>query len=301
MATSQLRHDPAAVAGMAVLALFVLMAAFADVISALYGHGRDDVFPDRLDEFGFPLGVAGGISADHWFGVEPGVGRDVFIQLLYGTRTSLGVAVAGATVATVVGVLIGLAAGYVGGWVDTVVTWVTDLFLAFPFVIFALAVVPIVNTMITGSPLLSPGVFARTGTLVGVLVLFGWMNTARLIRGQTRVLREQPFVESARALGARPRHVMARHLLPNLSGTVLVGFSMALPAYIQAEAALSFLGIGVVEPVPDWGRMIFTSIPYLRSDWTFTFFPGVTLFILVLATNLVGDAVRDALDPRTAR
>jgi peptide/nickel transport system permease protein len=296
-----LRRDRTAIASAAVLALFVLVAVLADVIAALYGHGRDDVFPDLLDDFGFPLGFAGGISADHWFGIEPGVGRDVFVQLVYGTRTSLGIAGVGAALATLVGVVIGLVAGYAGGWVDAVIGWLTDVFLAFPFVIFALAAVPVVNSAVTGSPQLSPGPAVRIGTLLVVLVALGWMSVARIVRGQVLSLRTRPYVESARALGAGPWHIMARHLLPNLSGPVLVGFSMALPAYVQAEAALSFLNIGVAEPVPDWGRMIFTSVAYLRSDWTFPFFPGTAMLLLVLAVNLLGDAVRDASDVRTGR
>jgi peptide/nickel transport system permease protein len=295
------RRDPTAIASAVVLVVFVLVAVLADVISALYGHGRDDVFPHLLDDFGFPLGVAGGISADHWFGVEPGVGRDVFIQLVYGARTSLGIAAAGAVLATAAGVVIGLVAGYVGGWVDGIVSWVVDVFLAFPFIVFALAAVPVVNSLFTGSPLLSPGPLVRIGTLVVVLVAFGWMSVARIVRGQVLSLRERPYVESARALGAGPWRVMIRHVLPNLSGPVLVGFSMALPVYIQAEAALSFLNIGVAEPVPDWGRMIFTSLPYLRSDWTYPFFPGMALLLLVLSANLLGDVVRDAFDPRSGR
>lgn len=291
-----MRRDPTVVASVAVLAFFVLVAILADVLAGWYGVGPDDAFPQLLDPYGYPLGLNGGISADHWFGLEPGVGRDVLVQLVYGTRTSLGIAVVGALFATVVGVLVGLVAGYFGGWVDAVVGWVVDVFLAFPFVIFALAAVPVINTMVTGSPQLSPGVWVRIGTLLVVLVGFGWMSVARIVRGQVLSLRTRPFVEAAHALGAGPWHVMVRHLLPQLWGPVLVGFTTALPTYIQAEAALSFLTIGVVEPVPDWGRMIYGSIDYLRTDWTYPFFPGVALVLLVLATNLLGDAVRDRLE-----
>jgi peptide/nickel transport system permease protein len=298
---ARLRRDRVAIASAAVLGVFALVAIFADLIAAVYGHDKDAVFPQLLDDFGFPLGRGGGISAEHWFGVEPGVGRDVFIQLVYGARTSLGIAVLGAGLATALGVVIGIVAGYLGGRVDTVMNWFIDLFLAFPFIIFALAAVPIANTMITGSPQLSPGVLPRIVTLVVVLVAFGWMGTARLVRGQVLSLRERQYVDAARVSGAGLRHIMFRELLPNLWGPILVTFSMAVPAYIQAEAALSFLNIGVTEPVPDWGRMIFYSIPYARSDWTFTFFPGAALFLVVLAANLLGDSLRDALDPRASR
>ena len=301
LALSRLRHDQVAIVSATVLALIAMVAACADVIAAMYGHSKDAVFPQLLDDFGFPLGFNGGISGEHWLGVEPGVGRDVFLQLVYGARTSLGIAVLSATLATALGVVIGLAAGYLGGLVDSAVSWLIDLFLAFPFIIFALAAVPIVNTMITGSPQLSPGAPGRIATLVAVLVLFGWMGTARLVRGQVLSLRERAYVDAARVAGAGPWRIMTRELLPNLRGPILVTFSMTVPAYIQAEAALSFLNIGVTEPVPDWGRMIFYSIPYARSDWTYTFFPGAALFVVVLAANLLGDSLRDALDPKAAR
>jgi peptide/nickel transport system permease protein len=198
-------------------------------------------------------------------------------------------------------VIIGTAAGYVGGRVDAAITWLTDLMLAFPFVIFALAAIPIINTVITGSVQQMPGIWARIGTLVGVLVLFGWMSTARLVRGQVLSLREREFVEAARAAGAGTGHMVFRQLLPNLWGPILVTFSLSLPQYVTAEAALSFLNIGVTEPVPDWGRMIFDSATYLQSNPAYTFFPGMAIFVLVLSFNLFGDSLRDALDPKASR
>ncbi len=281
--------------------MFACVAVFADLISALYGIDKDDTFTHLLDDYGFPLGVSGGMSAEHWFGIEPGVGRDVFIQLVYGTRTSLGIAGVSALLAVVLGTVVGMVAGYLGGWIDAFLTWLIDLFLAFPFVILALAAVPIINVTITGSAQLSPDPSVRIVALVIVLVAFGWMGTARLVRGQVLSLREREFVDAARVAGAGVGSILFRELLPNLWSPILVTLSMSLPAFIQAEAALSFLNIGVTEPVPDWGRMIFYSVPYARSDPAFTFFPGATLFALVLASNLVGDAVRDALDPRIAR
>ncbi len=281
--------------------MFACVAIYADLISALYGVGKDDAFPELLDDYGFPYGALGGVSAEHWFGIEPGVGRDVFIQLVYGARTSLGIAGVSALLAVVIGTVVGMVAGHLGGWVDSFLTWLIDLFLAFPFVILALAVVPIINGTITGNAQLSPDPSVRIVSVVIVLVAFGWMGTARLVRGQVLSLREREFVDAARVAGAGVGSILFRELLPNLWSPILVTLSMSLPAFIQVEAALSFLSIGVTEPVPDWGRMIFYSIPYARSDWAFTFFAGSALFALVLAANLVGDAVRDALDPRIAR
>jgi peptide/nickel transport system permease protein len=296
----RLRRDPLARLSASVLGLFVLVALGADGVAAGYGHPRDAVYPELLDAYGFPLGGSGGISRDHWLGIEPGVGRDVFIQLVYGARTSLGVAVVSAVLATALGVVLGGVGGYLGGWVDLVLAWCTDLFLAFPFVILALAAVPVANAMISGSAQLSPQPSARIAVLIGVLVAFGWMGTARLVRGQVLTLRERGYVDAARVAGAGVRHLLFRELLPNLWSPVLVTFSLTVPAYIQAEAALSFLNIGVVEPVPDWGRMLFLSIPYAGTDPTYPLFPGLALVLVVLATNLLGDCVRDALDARAA-
>lgn len=304
----RLRKDRVAVVSAVVLGFFVASALLADVIVWVYGlvTGQPgiqagDRFPELLDGIGYPLGYLGGITGSHWLGLEPGLGRDVLIQLVYGARTSLGIAVVASVLSTFLGVVVGILAGYIGGGFDRFVSWVTDLMLAFPFILFALAAIPIVNTVVTGSVMLSPGVGVRIVTLVGVLVLFGWMSTARLVRGQVLSLREREFVEAARAAGAGTRHMVFQQLLPNLWGPILITFSLALPQYVTAEAALSFLNIGVTEPVPDWGRMIFDSAQYVQSDPAYTIFPGLAIFVLVLAFNLFGDSLRDALDPKATR
>ena len=291
-----------------VLGFFAASALLADVIVWAYGivTGQPgiqagDRFPELLDGIGYPLGYLGGITGDHWLGLEPGLGRDVLIQLVYGARTSLGIAVVASVLSTGLGVVIGIVAGYVGGKLDAVVSWVTDVMLAFPFVIFSLAAIPIVNTLMTGSVQLSPGVSVRIVTLVGVFVIFGWMQTARLVRGEVLSLREREFVEAALAAGAKTPHMVIHQLLPNLWAPILITFSLRLPMFVTAEAALSFLNIGVTEPVPDWGRMIFDSAQYLQADPAYTAFPGIAIFVLVLAFNLFGDSLRDALDPKAAR
>ena len=301
LAWARLRKDKVALCSAVVLALFALVAIFADVIEWAYGFDKKTTFPDKLDSLGYPYGYLGGISGEHWFGVEPGLGRDVFLQLIFGTRTSLGIAITAATLSTTTGVVVGVLAGYLGGWVDSALSWVMDVMLAFPFIIFALAAIPIVNTLITGSVQRTPSVGVRIATLVGVLVAFGWMSTARLVRGQVLSLREREFVDAARASGASIRHMVFRQLLPNLWAPVLVTFSLAVPQYVTAEAALSFLNIGVTEPVPDWGRMIFDSSRYAMFDPAYTFFPGFAIFLLVLSFNLFGDSLRDALDPKSSR
>jgi peptide/nickel transport system permease protein len=300
-AWKMLKHDRVAIASAGTLTVLFVAAIFADVIAAWYGHDKDTAYPYLLDDYGYPLGRTGGISSEHWLGIEPGIGRDVFLQLLYGARTSFGIAIVAAILITVIGVLFGIVAGYFGGWVDAVIRGFIDLMLTMPFVLFAIAAVPIVNVAVTGTPQLSPGPAFRVAMVVVVLAVFGWMSLARIVRGQVFSLRERDFVHAARLSSAGAWYVIFRELLPNLWSPIVVSFSMLIPVLIQTEAVLSFLNIGVVEPVPSWGRMIFYSIPYARSVWTIALFPALALFVTVLAANLLGDSVRDALDPRVTR
>lgn len=301
LAWARLRGDRVAVMSFVTLVVFTLVAIFADLIVSAYGINRDQLFQDKLDSIGYPLGYLGGVSGEHWFGLEPLLGRDIFVQLVFGTRTSLGIALSAALCSTTIGVVLGLVAGFVGGWVDAVISWVTDLLLAFPFIIFSLAAIPIINTLVTGSVQKQSSAESRIYVVIGVLVMFGWMSTCRLVRGQVLSLREREFVDAARAAGAGTTHIIFRQLLPNLWAPILVTFSLAVPQYVTTEAALSFLQIGVTEPVPDWGRMIFRSTDFVSGDPAYALFPGIALFLLVLAFNLFGDSLRDALDPRSAR
>ncbi|MCP3784330.1 ABC transporter permease [Micromonospora sp. A3M-1-15] len=300
LAWARLRRDRTAMVSGVVLVLFVVLALAAPLISKLYGVGPNEQFQQLLDGNGMPLGYVGGITGDHWFGLEPRLGRDIFIRMIYGMRTSLFIAFAAALVTTAIGVAAGILAGFLGGIVDTVISWITDVALALPFLIFALAVVPTVGLRFYGPREEVPPAF-QVAVLIGIFAAFGWTSTARLVRGQVISLREREFVEAARASGAGLGHMLFRQLLPNLWAPILVAFSLAVPSYITGEAALSFLGIGILEPTADFGRMIFQSIPYLQTDPAYVFFPGVTIFILVLAFNLLGDALRDALDPKSSR
>ncbi|MBV1854885.1 ABC transporter permease [Catellatospora tritici] len=300
LAWARLKQDKVAVAGAVAIVLMLLIALAAPLIEWAYGISPNAQFQDRLDRFGMPLGYAGGVDGDHWFGLEPGLGRDIFIRMVYGIRTSLLIATAAATLTSVIGVLVGLAAGYLGRWADAVLGWVMDFALAMPFMVFALAVVPTVALRFYGPRDDIPPLF-RGVVLVGIFAVFGWTGTARLVRGQVMSLREREFVEAARAAGAGLGHMLFKQLLPNLWAPILISFSLALPNYVTAEAALSFLDVGMVEPIPDFGRMIDRSIDYLQTDPAYVFFPGITIFVMVLAFNLFGDALRDALDPRSSR
>ncbi|MEV0000810.1 ABC transporter permease [Micromonospora sp. NPDC050980] len=300
LALARLRRDRTAVLSGALLIVFVLVALAVPLIEALYGVGPKEQFQSRLDGYGMPLGYAGGVTGEHWFGLEPGLGRDIFIRMVHGLRTSLFIAFAAAVLTAVIGVTLGTLAGYLGGWLDSVLNWITDLTLAMPFLIIALALMPTVALRFYGQREAVPAYF-QIGVLIAIFALFGWTSTARLVRGQIIALREREFVEAARASGAGLGHMLFRQLLPNVWAPILVAFSLAVPQYITSEAALSFIGVGLTDETPSFGRMIYRSLDYLQTDPAYVFFPGITIFALVFAFNLFGDALRDALDPKSSR
>lgn len=300
LAWARLRRDRVALVSGGTLVLLFVLALAAPLVQWLYGVGPGERFQAGLDGTGMPLGYAGGVSGEHWFGLEPRSGGDIFIRMVYGLRTSLLIAFAAAIITSAIGIVAGTVSGYLGGWVDTVITWFTDFVLAMPFLVIALALTPTLTLRFYGQREAIPVSFQIT-VLIVIFAAFGWTSTARLVRGQVIALREREFVEAARASGAGLGHMLFRQLLPNLWAPILVSFSLAVPAYITGEAALSFLGIGILDPTPDLGRMIARSLDYLQTDPAYVFFPGVTIFALVFAFNLFGDALRDALDPKSSR
>ncbi|SCE89283.1 peptide/nickel transport system permease protein [Micromonospora purpureochromogenes] len=301
LALARLRRDRTARVSAALLVFFVVVALVAPLLSMVYGVGPGEDFKDKLDQCcGMPLGYLGGISGEHWFGLEPGTGRDIFIRMVYGLRTSLLIAFSAAVLSTALGMTLGVVAGYLGGWIDAVITWITDLVLAMPFLIIALALMPTLVLRFYGERDAVPEAFG-VAMLIAIFVVFGWTSTARLVRGQVIALREREFVEAARASGAGLGHMLFRQLLPNIWAPILVAFSLAVPQFITSEAALAFIGVGLTDETPSFGRMIYRSLDYLQTDPAYVFFPGVTIFALVLAFNLFGDALRDALDPKSSR
>lgn len=306
LAWSRLRRNRTAMVSGIIVVCYIVVAIAAPLVERIYGVGPGDFNSQLLTRDGLPLGYAGGItfSSDnpsgtwHILGVQPGTGRDLFILLVYGARTSLGIAFSVVLIATTVGTVLGLVAGYVGGKIDAGISWFIDFMLAFPFLLFAIAVTPVIHSLIADERgFVSPT--QRILTVVVVLALFTWMTSARLVRGQVFSLREREYVDAARAAGAGVSHIMFRQVLPNLWAPILVVVSLAVPAVIVAEAALSFLNIGVVEPTPDWGRMVAHSVPWLQAVPTYTLISGAPLVILVLSFNLFGDGLRDALDPKS--
>lgn len=300
LAWRRLRRDKVAIVSAVVLAFYVVAAVFAPLILRALHVVVNQQNSDLLDETGIPVGTLGGISGKHFFGIEPQLGRDLLGQVLIGMRTSLSIAVAVTVVTTIIGVIAGVAAGFSGGWVDTAISRAMDLFLAFPTLLFLIAIIPVLQQKFAPNPT-QPQTTVRIVLLLVLLVVFGWAGLSRLMRGQTVVLRDREFVEAARAMGAGPLHIIFKQLLPNLWAPILISVSLSVPALVTTEAALSFLGVGILEPTPDLGRTLQDSIAYLPNDPAYFAFPGLAIVVLVLAFNLLGDSVRDALDPKSFR
>lgn len=302
LAWRKLRQDRTAKISSAIIAFFIILAIIAPVFTWIMNTTPDEFHPETLDpEFATnPIGRFGGISGTHWFGVEPRTGRDVFLRFVYGARTSLTIALTATLVATLIGVIIGLVSGFFGGKTDLVLSRTMEITLAFPSILFALAVTPVLENILESWGL-PAGNSTRIPVMIFVLAMFGWPYIARIVRGQVISLREREFVEAARALGASKYHLVFNQILPNLWAPILVTVALNIPTMITAEAALTFLGAGVIDPASDWGAMLLASVPFYSINPTYTFIPGFALFLLVLAFSLLGDSIRDALDPRGSR
>jgi peptide/nickel transport system permease protein len=289
------RQDKFALAGLAFIALIVLVAIAAPAFAALTGHGPNELFQRQTtDIFGIPEGP----NAEFWFGADNS-GRDVFVRTIYGARVSLIVGVVATGFAVLVGIVLGVIAGYFGGWVDTLISRTCDIILSVPLLLFAIGIVAACSTSKEGclNGTLKPGL-----TLVIVIIsLFTWPYVARLVRGNTLSLREREFVEASRSLGASNARIMFREVLPNLISPIIVYASLLIPASILFEAYLSFLGLGVPDNTPSWGNMVSESLENFDVVWWLWLFPGLFLLFTVLAFNLLGDGLRDALDPRADR
>ncbi|MGQ4433646.1 MULTISPECIES: ABC transporter permease [unclassified Streptomyces] len=300
------KRDRTGVISAYVVAFFFLVGLLAPLISKLYGKDPYTVYaderPDLFDSAGVPLQPNGGISSQFWFGLEPGNGYDVFTKLLYGIRTSLMISVC-VTIATVLtGILLGVAAGYLGGRSDYFISRVIDFLLAFPAQLFFIASMPVVVSLFV-SPTDETPTYVRVVALIAVQWFLGWMSLARILRGTSLALREREFIEAARVSGASPWRIISKEILPNVVTPILVQSTYMLPGFVTAEAGLSYLGVGIVEPTPDWGQMFSKASTELvmQNDITYMFFPGISMIIFIVAFNLLGDSVRDAFDPKTAR
>lgn len=268
----RLRKEPTAFVGLLLVLLFFGLAVFAPLISPFA--------PNAQDIIGAKLAPP---SAKHWFGADI-LGRDMLSRMLYGARISVFVGLAVVAAAGSFGTLVGLFAGYRRGWIDELVMRVTDIFLAFPPLILAMAIAGALGPSLTNA-------------LIAVVVVL-WPVYARLVRGQVLVLREREFIQAAQIVGVHNRRLLLRHLLPNVLAPLLVQATFDMGATILIVAGLSFIGFGAQPPTPEWGVMISDGRNYITTQWWLTGVPAAGILLLVAAFNLVGDGLRDILDPR---
>jgi ABC-type dipeptide/oligopeptide/nickel transport system permease subunit len=289
----RLRKDRVAVVSLAFIVLLVIVAIAAPLIVKILGLPGPYVQNLNLtDEFGSPLGP----SLAHPFGVDQ-LGEDVMSRVIYGTRVSLEVGIIGTAIATAIGVAFGIVAGYYRGWVDTLLSRMVDVVLSIPILLLGLGIgaACAVRGCIGGT------VSSGTGVIIFLIAFVNWSYIYRIVRGLVLSLREREFVDAARALGASDARIMFREILPNLVAPVIVYATLLIPLNILLEASLSFLGVGVRPPTASWGQMIAAATPIFNTAWWYMVFPGLALLFTVLAFNLLGDGLRDALNPRTAR
>ena len=290
----RLRRDKVALGALGFIVALIVCAALAGPITKLLGAPAPNVqSTDSLDDFGLPQGP----SSEHLFGVDQ-LGRDVFSRVLYGAQVSLKVAFIGTGLSVLIGVTMGLIAGYYRGWVDTAIARGIDVLLAFPVLLLGLGLATACSDRdgcLGGT--LQPGL----GIVIFIIILANWPYVARIIRGQVLSLREKEFVEASKSLGASNRRIIFREILPNLVAPIIVYTTLFIPANILLEAALSFLGVGVQPPDPSWGKMLSDATEIFDTAWWYMMAPGLALLFTVLAFNLLGDGLQDALNPKGSR
>jgi peptide/nickel transport system permease protein len=292
----RLKRDKVALAGGVFVVGLILVAIFAPLIVAVFGHPPLEFHYEKVNpDLQVPLGTFGGISPDFLFGAEPVNGRDLFSRVVYGSRISLLIAFLATLLSVVLGTTMGIVAGYFGGWVDTLISRTMDVFLAFPLLLFAIALAGVVPDRAFGLQ----GDTLRIALMVFIIGFFNWPYIGRIIRGQALSLREREFIDAARSLGARSPRILCTEMLPNLAAPILIYSTLLIPTNILFEAALSFLGVGVRPPTPTWGGMLSDATHWFQIAPNFMLFPGLAIFVTVLAFNLFGDGLGDALDPRS--
>jgi peptide/nickel transport system permease protein len=269
-----LRANPLLAIGGTLVLIIVLVAVLAPVLAP---------FPGDAGNASHPFSVLHGPSSAHWFGTDQ-VGRDILSRVIYGTRVSPVIAIIVLAIACAIGVPLGVAAGFFGGWVDELIMRVTDIFLAFPPLLLALALAAVLPASLT--------------SLTIAIAAVWWPWYVRLLRGQAASVAGRPYVESCRALGISRRRIIFRHILPNAVTPLIVQVSLDVGGVILTASALSFLGLGAQDPTPDWGLMVAEGQSYFTPDWWLVTFPGLAILITAFAFNLLGDGLRDVLDPK---
>ncbi len=287
-------QDRLAVAGAIIIVLLVALAISAPLFKLILHRGHNDLFGDT--ELTKDLGLPKGPNGNFWFGADQ-VGRDLFLRTIYGARTSLVVAFIATGIASLTGIILGLVAGFRGGVADTIISRLVDIVLSMPILLFAIGIASVCSISANGClhGLLQPGF----SLVIALIAVFTWPNIARIVRGQVLSLREREFIEAARSLGAKAPWIMFRELLPNLVAPIVVYTTLIIPSNILFEAYLSFLGIGVPQSTPSWGRMLSDASngQFFTYAWWMMLFPGMFLLLTTLSFNLVGDGLRDALGP----
>lgn len=310
LALARFRADRLSMIALGISIFFVLCAISAPILVAAGVLDPTGFNQDLLsDTDGVkPIGALGGVSWSHPLGVEPSTGRDLLSRLMLAMTWSLGIALTGTIITVVIGVILGIVSGFSGGFVDSTVGRFIDLTLSFPQTMMLLALSAPAVYMIQNSLSDVPGLGFLTDRdlasglyVIIILAAFGWPPVARVLRGQVLSMREREFVEAARLIGASRLRLYFREVLPNVWAPILVYFTLLVPAYISAEAAFSFLGVGIKPPTPTLGNILADSVSYTTADPMFFFLPGIVLVLTVVFFNLVGDGARDALDPKTHR
>jgi peptide/nickel transport system permease protein len=295
---TRFRRDRIAIAGALFVIELIILALLAPVLArVLVHHGPNEQFPNMTNEFGIPLGP----NSQFWFGADGTAGRDLFVRTLYGARVSLEVALVATGLSVLIGVVLGTVAGFFRGVIDTLVSRAIDIVMSMPILLFAIGLAAACSITAKGclGGLIQPGLWL----VVFVIALFNWTYIARIVRGQVFSLREREFIEAARSLGAGNGRIMFKELLPNLAAPIIVYSTLIIPSNVLFEAYLSFLGVGIPQTTPSWGRMLSdaSSSQIFTVAWWMMLFPGLFLLMTTLAFNLLGDGLRDALDPRAGR
>jgi len=287
------RRDRVAVIAGGVVIVLIVIAILAPLVVSILGLPGPNVENlNATDAFGSPLGP----SSAHPFGVDQ-LGEDVASRVIYGTRVSLQVGIIGTAISTLIGVTVGLIAGFYRGWVDTLLSRTVDIVLSIPILLLGIGIGAACSVKGCLGGTIEPGI----SVIIFLIAFATWPYMARIVRGLVLSLREREFVEASRGLGASNWRIMLREILPNLTAPIIVYATLQIPTNILIEAALSFLGVGIRPPTASWGQMIASATPIFNTAWWYMVFPGIALLITVLAFNLLGDGLRDALNPREAR
>jgi peptide/nickel transport system permease protein len=292
---SRFKQDKAALVGGGVIIVLILLAIFGGPLAErITGHPQNEPYGSMTDDFGIPKGP----NSQFWFGADA-AGRDLFVRVMYGARTSLLVGIVASGFAVLIGTVIGLVAGFFGRWTDTTLSRGADVMLAVPQLLISIGIVASCSTTKEGclGGLIKPGLTI----VIAVIVLFSWPYVARVIRGNTLSLKEKEFVEASRSIGAGNFRILGGDLLPNLAAPIIVLATLLVPQSILFEAALSYLGLGVPPDQASWGQILADASGLYDVAWWLMVFPGAFLVITTLSFNLLGDGLRDALDVRTDR